>query len=155
MRLSYKSSERGIEQGGQTLDAPAGAASLDETRCTRLVGGDAAFGQRGNDRFVGHEHVEGQDRTQSAFFPERLDGWIEEDSTVRVIDGADRSGAVDLRCMTEGRFAKGRSVRGKSRSGRGDAACSTRFVAVPSTSRRGVCALMRHPGNFNANGGKP
>ena len=30
--------------------------------------------------------VEGQDRTQSAPFPERLDDWIREDSTVRVID---------------------------------------------------------------------
>jgi len=30
--------------------------------------------------------VEGQDRTQSALFPERLDDWIHEDSTVRVID---------------------------------------------------------------------
>jgi len=153
--LSYKSSERGIEPGGQTLDAPAGAAGLDETPCTHFVGGDAAFGRRGNDRVVGHEHADVQHRTQSAFFQERLDGWIEEDGTVRVIDGVDRSGAVDLRCTTEGRFAKGRSVRGKSRSGRGDAACSTRFVAVPSTSRRGVCALMRRPGDLNANGGKP
>jgi transposase len=31
-------------------------------------------------------YVEGQDRTQSALFPERLDDWIHEDSTVRVID---------------------------------------------------------------------
>jgi len=29
---------------------------------------------------------EGQDRTQSVLFPERLDDWIHEDSTVRVID---------------------------------------------------------------------
>jgi transposase len=31
-------------------------------------------------------YVEGQERTQSALFPERLDDWIHEDSTVRVID---------------------------------------------------------------------
>lgn len=31
-------------------------------------------------------YVEGQDRAQSALFPERLDDWIHEDSTVRVID---------------------------------------------------------------------
>jgi transposase len=31
-------------------------------------------------------YVEGQDRTQSVLFPERLDDWIDEDSTVRVID---------------------------------------------------------------------
>jgi transposase len=31
-------------------------------------------------------YVEGQDRTQSALFPERLDDWIHEDRTVRVID---------------------------------------------------------------------
>ena len=31
-------------------------------------------------------HVEGQDRAQSVLFPERLDDWIHEDSTVRVID---------------------------------------------------------------------
>jgi transposase len=31
-------------------------------------------------------YVEGQDRTQSALFPEQLDDWIHEDSTVRVID---------------------------------------------------------------------
>ena len=31
-------------------------------------------------------YVEGQDRTQSALFPERLDDWVHEDSTVRVID---------------------------------------------------------------------
>ena len=31
-------------------------------------------------------YVEGRDRTQSALFPERLDDWIHEDSTVRVID---------------------------------------------------------------------
>jgi transposase len=31
-------------------------------------------------------YVEGQDRTQSVLFPERLDDWIHEDSTVRVID---------------------------------------------------------------------
>ena len=31
-------------------------------------------------------HIEGQDRTQSVLFPERLDDWIHEDSTVRVID---------------------------------------------------------------------
>ena len=31
-------------------------------------------------------YVEGQDRTQSALFPERLDDWIHEDSTVRIID---------------------------------------------------------------------
>jgi len=30
--------------------------------------------------------VAGQDRTQSVLFPERLDDWIHEDSTVRVID---------------------------------------------------------------------
>jgi transposase len=30
-------------------------------------------------------YVEGQDRAQSALFPERLDDWIHEDSTVRVI----------------------------------------------------------------------
>ena len=30
--------------------------------------------------------VEGQDRAQSVLFPERLDDWIHEDSTVRVID---------------------------------------------------------------------
>ena len=29
-------------------------------------------------------YVEGQDRTQSVLFPERLDDWIHEDSTVRV-----------------------------------------------------------------------
>ncbi|MBZ8143195.1 IS5/IS1182 family transposase, partial [Rubrivivax gelatinosus] len=31
-------------------------------------------------------YVEGQDRTQSVLFPERLDDWMDEDSTVRVID---------------------------------------------------------------------
>ena len=31
-------------------------------------------------------YVEGQDRTQSVLFPERLDDWIHEDCTVRVID---------------------------------------------------------------------
>ena len=31
-------------------------------------------------------YVEGQDRTQSVLFPERLDDWIHEDSMVRVID---------------------------------------------------------------------
>lgn len=31
-------------------------------------------------------YVDGQDRTQSVLFPERLDDWIHEDSTVRVID---------------------------------------------------------------------
>lgn len=31
-------------------------------------------------------YVEGQDRTQNVLFPERLDDWIHEDSTVRVID---------------------------------------------------------------------
>ncbi len=31
-------------------------------------------------------YVEGQDRTQSVLFPERLDDWSHEDSTVRVID---------------------------------------------------------------------
>ena len=31
-------------------------------------------------------YVECQDRTQSVLFPERLDDWIDEDSTVRVID---------------------------------------------------------------------
>ena len=31
-------------------------------------------------------YVEAQDRTQSVLFPERLDDWIHEDSTVRVID---------------------------------------------------------------------
>ena len=31
-------------------------------------------------------YVEGQDRTQSVLFPEQLDDWIDEDSTVRVID---------------------------------------------------------------------
>jgi hypothetical protein len=31
-------------------------------------------------------YVEGQDRTQCVLFPERLDDWIQEDSTVRVID---------------------------------------------------------------------
>ena len=31
-------------------------------------------------------YVEGQDRTQSVLFPEWLDDWIHEDSTVRVID---------------------------------------------------------------------
>ena len=31
-------------------------------------------------------YVEGQDRTQSVLFPELLDDWIHEDSTVRVID---------------------------------------------------------------------
>jgi transposase len=31
-------------------------------------------------------YVEGQDRTQSVLFPERLDDWIHEDNTVRVID---------------------------------------------------------------------
>ncbi len=31
-------------------------------------------------------YVEGHDRTQSVLFPERLDDWIHEDSTVRVID---------------------------------------------------------------------
>ena len=31
-------------------------------------------------------YVEGQDRTQSVLFPERLDDWIHEDSTARVID---------------------------------------------------------------------
>jgi hypothetical protein len=30
--------------------------------------------------------IEGRDRTQSVLFPERLDDWIHEDSTVRVID---------------------------------------------------------------------
>lgn len=31
-------------------------------------------------------YVEGQDRTQSVLLPQRLDDWIHEDSTVRVID---------------------------------------------------------------------
>lgn len=31
-------------------------------------------------------YVEGQDRTQSVLFPERLDDWIHEDNTVRVLD---------------------------------------------------------------------
>jgi len=31
-------------------------------------------------------YIEGRDRTQTALFPERLDDWIREDSTVRVID---------------------------------------------------------------------
>lgn len=31
-------------------------------------------------------YVQGQDRAQSVLFPERLDDWIHEDSTVRVID---------------------------------------------------------------------
>lgn len=30
--------------------------------------------------------VKGQDRTQSVLFPEQLDDWIHEDSTVHVID---------------------------------------------------------------------
>ena len=30
--------------------------------------------------------IEGRDRTQSVLFPEQLDDWIHEDSTVRVID---------------------------------------------------------------------
>ena len=30
--------------------------------------------------------IEGRDRTQSVLFPEHLDDWIHEDSTVRVID---------------------------------------------------------------------
>jgi transposase len=31
-------------------------------------------------------YVEGDDRTQSVLFPERLDDWIDEDNTIRVID---------------------------------------------------------------------
>ena len=31
-------------------------------------------------------YIEGRDRTQTVLFPERLDDWIHEDSTVRVID---------------------------------------------------------------------
>ena len=31
-------------------------------------------------------YVEGRDRAQSVLFPERLDDWVHEDSTVRVID---------------------------------------------------------------------
>lgn len=31
-------------------------------------------------------YIEGQDRMQDVLFPERLDDWIHEDSTVRVID---------------------------------------------------------------------
>jgi hypothetical protein len=30
--------------------------------------------------------IEGADRSQSVFFPERLEDWIGEDNTVRVID---------------------------------------------------------------------
>ena len=31
-------------------------------------------------------YIEGQDRTQSVLFPERLDDWIDEDNPVRVVD---------------------------------------------------------------------
>jgi transposase len=31
-------------------------------------------------------HIEGEDRAQSVLFPQRLDDWIDEDSTVRVVD---------------------------------------------------------------------
>ncbi len=31
-------------------------------------------------------YIDGQDRTQSVLFPERLDDWIDEDNPVRVID---------------------------------------------------------------------
>ena len=31
-------------------------------------------------------YVEGEDRTQSVLFPQRLDDWIDENSTVRVVD---------------------------------------------------------------------
>ena len=31
-------------------------------------------------------YVQAQDRSQTVLFPERLDDWIHEDSTVRVVD---------------------------------------------------------------------
>ena len=31
-------------------------------------------------------YIDGQDRTQSVLFPERLDDWVEEDNPVRVVD---------------------------------------------------------------------
>jgi hypothetical protein len=31
-------------------------------------------------------YIEGQERTQSTLFPERLDDWIDEDNPVRAID---------------------------------------------------------------------
>jgi hypothetical protein len=45
--------------------------------------------------------IEGFDRTQSLLFPERLDDWVDNDSTVRVVDvstlGAWASSAPRLR----------------------------------------------------------
>jgi transposase len=31
-------------------------------------------------------YIDGQDRTQSVLFPERLDDWIDEDNPVRAVD---------------------------------------------------------------------
>ncbi len=36
--------------------------------------------------FVMKRFIEGEDRTQSTLFPERLDDWIGEDNPVRVVD---------------------------------------------------------------------
>jgi transposase len=46
-------------------------------------------------------YIEGRDRTQAALFPERLDDWIHEDSTVRVIDVFIEE--LDLRSLGFGR----------------------------------------------------
>ena len=51
------------------------------SRAERVIACDGGTGSEAMGRYV-----EGQDRTQSALFPERLDDWVHEDSTVRVID---------------------------------------------------------------------
>jgi transposase len=51
------------------------------SRAERVIACDGGTGSE-----VMGRYVEGQDRTQSALFPERLDDWVHEDSTVRVID---------------------------------------------------------------------
>ena len=40
-------------------------------------------------------YIDGDDRTQSVLFPERLDDWVEEDNAVRVVDAF--VDALDLR----------------------------------------------------------
>lgn len=62
-------------------------------------------------------YVEGQDRTQSVLFPERLDDWIHEDSTVRVIDvfvdELDLTGrlAPDFKTIADFRRDNGEAIR--------------------------------------------
>ena len=47
--------------------------------------GSQCLAQCAEEAMVGR-YIEGEDRTQSVFFPERLDDWIDDNSTVRVVD---------------------------------------------------------------------